>query len=37
MVGTKENPIYTAYVVSGGTKYNISNVLESIDFSEQKR
>lgn len=36
MAASKENPIYSAYVVSGTTKYNITSCLEEIRFSDQK-
>lgn len=34
---TKENPIYSVYVVSDGTKYDLSACVESIDFSDQEK
>lgn len=37
MEASKENPIYTVYVVRGNTKYNLTGVLVNIDFSEQKK
>ena len=36
MTASKENPIYTTYIVSGGTKYNITRAVLSHDFSDQK-
>ena len=37
MAASKENPIYSVYVVSGGTKYNLSACCEDISFSDQKK
>lgn len=37
MKASKENPIYTIYVVSGSTKYNITAAVESLDFSDQEK
>lgn len=36
MNASLENPIYTIYMVDGGTKYNLTPVLISLDFSEQE-
>lgn len=30
-------PEYTVYVISGGTKYNVTPAIESIDISDQKK
>ena len=32
-----DNPIYTVYLVSGGTKYNVSPALVGIEMSDQKK
>lgn len=37
MAASKENPIYTVYVVSGTTKYNLSECVEDIGFSDQQK
>lgn len=37
MKATKENPIYSLYVVSNGTKYNLTPTLESMEFSDQEK
>lgn len=37
MAATKDNPIYTVYIVSGSTKYDVSGCVESISFSEGKK
>lgn len=37
MAASKENPIYSVYVVSGDTKYNISSCIETIKFSDRKK
>lgn len=37
MSASLENPIYTTYIVSGGTKYNISPVVTSLEFSDQRK
>ena len=37
MKASRKNPIYTAYIVSGTTKYNISSVVTSYDFSDEKK
>lgn len=37
MKASKENPIYTAYAISGGTKYDLSACIESINFSDAKK
>lgn len=36
MEASKENPIYTVYCTSSGTKYNLTDVTESISFSDQQ-
>ena len=37
MKETRENPIYSAYIVSGTNKYNITPALIALDFSDQKK
>lgn len=37
MKATRENPIYSAYIVSGTKKYNITPALIALDFSDQKK
>lgn len=37
MEASKKNPIYTVYIISGGTKYNVSPAVISLDFSDQKK
>lgn len=37
MKATLENPIYTAYLVSGTNKYNLTDVLTGIDLDEQEQ
>ena len=37
MAASTQNPIYTVYAVSGGTKYNLTDVTIDIGFSEQQR
>ena len=37
MEETQINPIYTVYIVSGSTKYNVSPVVDTLDFSHQKK
>lgn len=37
MTASVKNPIYTAYIVAGSTKYNISPVVTKYDFSDQKK
>lgn len=36
MKASEDNPIYSAYIVSGGSKYNVTPTLISLDFSDQK-
>ena len=36
MVASKDNPIYTVSLVSNGVKYNVSNCVEKLDFSDQE-
>ena len=36
MNASLENPIYSAYIVSGAKKYNVTKALQSIDFSDRK-
>ena len=37
MAATAAKPEYTAYVVAGGTKYDITPAIESTDISDQQR
>lgn len=37
MAATAAKPEYTAYVVVGGTKYNITPAIESIDIADQQK
>lgn len=37
MAATAAKPEYTAYVVAGGTKYDITPAIESIDISDQQK
>lgn len=37
MKASHENPIYSAYIVAGSTKYDISPVVTKYDFSDQKK
>lgn len=37
MEATKKNPVYSVYVVSGSTKYNVTPCLENIHFSDQEK
>lgn len=37
MKASVKNPIYTVYIVSGGTKYNVSPAVIALDFSDQKK
>lgn len=37
MKASRENPIYTTYIVSGNTKYNVTSVVEKHSFSDQKK
>lgn len=37
MAASKKNPIYSVYIVSGSTKYDITSCLESIRFSDQEK
>lgn len=36
MKASEDNPIYSVYIVSGGSKYNVTPTLISLDFSDQK-
>lgn len=36
MKASLENPIYTAYLISGSTKYDLTDILTSIDLSDQE-
>lgn len=36
MKASKENPIYSVYAVSGSTKYNLTDCMEGLVFSDQK-
>lgn len=37
MKASKENPIYSLYIVSGNTKYNVTAAMESLEFSDQEK
>lgn len=37
MKASLDNPIYTVYIQCGGTKYNLSSVYTSLDFSDQDK
>lgn len=37
MNASKENPVYSVYVVSGSTKYNVTDALESLDWDEPEK
>lgn len=37
MNASKDNPIYTLYIVSGDKKYNVSAAIENLDFSDQEK
>lgn len=37
MQASKENPIYTVYAISGNTKYNLSECVEEINFSDPEK
>lgn len=37
MKASRENPIYTTYIVAGGNKYNITPAVTELDFSDPKR
>lgn len=37
MTASKDNPIYTVYVVAGSTKYNITSAVTSIDISDEEK
>ena len=37
MEASKKNPIYTVYIVSGGTKYDVTPAVLGLDFSDQKK
>lgn len=37
MQASKENPIYTAYIISGDRKYNVTGATDSIDLSSQQK
>lgn len=37
MVASKENPIYSVYIISGNTKYDLSQCVEEIKFSDEKK
>lgn len=36
MKASRENPIYTTYIVAGGNKYNITPAVTELDFSDPK-
>lgn len=37
MQASKENPVYTTYIVDGSTKYDITPTVTSLDFSDQEK
>ena len=37
MEASKGNPVYSTYVVSGNTKYNISPIVQNIDISDPEK
>lgn len=37
MKASAKNPIYTVYINSGGTKYNVTPALIALDFSDQQK
>lgn len=37
MKASAKNPVYTVYIVSGETKYNVSPAVINLDFSDQKK
>lgn len=37
MTASRENPIYTTYIVDGSTKYNITPAVTGLDFSDQEK
>jgi len=37
MKASAKNPIYTVYIISGGTKYNVTPAVIALDFSDQKK
>lgn len=37
MKASLENPIYSVYIVSGSTKYNVTPALIALDFSDQEK
>ena len=37
MKASAENPIYTTYIIAGQNKYNLTPVVVSLDFSDQKK
>lgn len=37
MKASLENPIYSFYIVSGGTKYNVTGAIESLDIVDQEK
>ena len=37
MKASRENPIYSVYVVSGSTKYNLTNAVEYIDMDDREK
>lgn len=37
MTASRENPVYTTYVVDGNTKYNLTPAVIELDFSDQDK
>lgn len=37
MKASVDNPVYTTYIISKNTKYNISGAVESLDFNDQDK
>lgn len=37
MSASRENPIYTTYIISGTTKYNITSAVENLGFSDPEK
>lgn len=37
MKASAKNPVYTVYLISGGTKYNVTPAVIALDFSDQKK
>ncbi len=37
MKASVKNPVYSVYITAGSTKYNVTNAVEEISFSDQKK